>query len=151
MRSSYFRWRAGGIVQQHIMYVSIYYGHGILLQSMHQPGKIANPTHGQLNKENEYFPVPVPRQPVHSPYSGWIIIWCLRRPFIYLNRHTPSGLSRVYRVTQLRADGVHCPESTGTGTTVVVLNIVPETDAAFGITMDQSMCASFFPHPLLLV
>ena len=38
-----------------------------------------------------------------------------RRPFIYLNRHTPSGQSRVYRVTQLRTDGVHCRESAGTG------------------------------------
>ena len=32
-----------------------------------------------------------------------------------LNRHTPSGQSRVYRVTQLRTDGVHCRESAGTG------------------------------------
>ena len=24
-----------------------------------QPGKVANPAHGQLNRENEYFPVPV--------------------------------------------------------------------------------------------
>ena len=37
------------------------------------------------------------------------------RPFIYLNRHTPSGQSRVYRVTQLRIDGVHCRESARTG------------------------------------
>ena len=35
------------------------------------------------------------------------------------NRHTPSGLSRVYRVTQLRTDGVHCRESAGTGPIVV--------------------------------
>ena len=38
-----------------------------------------------------------------------------RRPFMHLNRHTPSGQSRVYRVTQLRTDGVHCLESDGTG------------------------------------
>ena len=31
------------------------------------------------------------------------------------NRHMPSGQSRVYRVTQLRPDGVHCRESAGTG------------------------------------
>ena len=52
---------------------------------MDQPGKVANPPRGQLNRENEYFPVPVrawefvsrdgfsrpvPRQSVHSPYSG---------------------------------------------------------------------------------
>ena len=24
-----------------------------------QPGKVANPSRGQLNRENEYFPVPV--------------------------------------------------------------------------------------------
>ena len=34
--------------------------------------------------------------------------------FIY-NRHTPSGQSRVYRVTQLRTDGIHCRKSAGTG------------------------------------
>ena len=28
-------------------------------KSMDQPGKVANPARGQLNKENEYFPVPV--------------------------------------------------------------------------------------------
>ena len=28
-------------------------------KSMNQPGKIANPARGQLNRENEYFPVPV--------------------------------------------------------------------------------------------
>ena len=46
-----------------------------------------------------------------------------RRPFIYSNRHTPSGQSRVYRVTQLRTDGVHCRESAGTGP--VNLKVVP--------------------------
>ena len=30
-----------------------------------------------------------------------------RRLYIYLNRHTPSGQSRIYRVTKLRTDGVH--------------------------------------------
>ncbi|CAN0391187.1 unnamed protein product, partial [Ascophyllum nodosum] len=52
-------------------------------------------------------------------------------PFIYLNRHTPSGQSRVYRVTQLRTNGVHCRESAGTGP--VVLNVVPVTGAAIRI------------------
>ena len=48
----------------------------------------------------------------------------------------PSGQSRVYRVTQLRTDDVHCRESTGTG--LVVLKVVPVTGAAFaGLTMDQ--------------
>ena len=40
-----------------------------------------------------------------------------------LNRHTPSGQSRVYRVTHLRSDGVHCRESAGTGS--VNLKVLP--------------------------
>ena len=28
-------------------------------RSVDQPGKVANPARGQLNRENEYFPVPV--------------------------------------------------------------------------------------------
>ena len=47
---------------------------------------------------------------------------------MYLNRHTPSGQSRVYPVTQLRTDGVHCRESVGTGP--VNLKVVPITGAA---------------------
>ena len=54
---------------------------------MHQPGKVINPARGQLNRENERFPVfvcagefglarrvrpsrPVSRQSAHSPYLG---------------------------------------------------------------------------------
>ena len=29
---------------------------------MDQPGKVANPARGQLNRENEYSPVPCPRR-----------------------------------------------------------------------------------------
>ena len=60
------------------------------------------------------FGSPVPRQPAHlhtqaesGSYlrdSSRVPRWCL---FIYLNSHTPSSQSRVYRVTQLRTDGVH--------------------------------------------
>ena len=39
------------------------------------------------------------------------------------NHHTLLGQSRVYRVTQLRTDGVHCRESAGTGP--VNLKVVP--------------------------
>ena len=58
-----------------------------------------------------------------------------RLPFIYLNRHTPSGQSRVYRVTHLRTDGVYCRESAGTG--AVVLKIVLVTGAAFASHHDK--------------
>ena len=30
-----------------------------LIANMDQPGKAASPARGQLNRENEYFPVPV--------------------------------------------------------------------------------------------
>ena len=46
-----------------------------------------------------------------------------RRPFTYLDRHTPSGQSRVYRVMHLHIDDVHCRESTDTGP--VNLKVVP--------------------------
>ena len=77
------------------------------------------------------FGSPVPRQPAHLhtqaesgalPYGippefrGGVHL------FVY-NRHTPSGESRVYRVTQLRTDGVHYRESAGTGP--VSLKVVP--------------------------
>ena len=68
------------------------------------------------------FGSPVPRQPAHlhtQAESGAYLRDSSRvprrRPFIYLNRRTPSGQSRVYRVTQLRTDGVHCRESASTG------------------------------------
>ena len=35
------------------------YGHHIYSKSRDQPGKVANPARGQLNRENEYFPVRV--------------------------------------------------------------------------------------------
>ena len=66
---------------------------------------------------------------------------------IIIYRQPPLGQSRVYQVTQLRTDSVHCRESAGTGTDSVVLKVVPVTGAAFsGFTMNQVlMCASLFP------
>ena len=78
-----------------------------------------------------------------------IVINIIEREFVAtallpLNRHTPSGQSRVHRVTQLRTDGVHCREYAGTGP--VVLKVVPVTGAAIlQVTMDQLMCTSL-PH-----
>ena len=98
------------------------------------------------------FSRPVPRQPAHlhtqaesGAYSWDSSRFPRRRPFIYLNRHTPMGQSRVYRVTQLRTDGVHCRESAGT--VPVVLKVVPVTGAAIlqvAMDYDQFMCASLF-------
>ena len=79
------------------------------------------------------FGSPVPRKLAHlhtQAESGAYLRDCSRvprrRPFIYL---TPSGQSRVYRVTQLRTNGVHCRESAGTGP-VVPNKVVPVTGAA---------------------
>ena len=93
------------------------YGHNIK-QSKDQRGKVAN--RGQLNREKSAEFGTYSRD--SSRFPRW-------RPFSFLNRHTPLGQSRVYRVTQLRTDGVICRESAGTGP--VVLKVVPVTGAAF--------------------
>ena len=64
-------------------------------------------------------------------------------------RQPPSGQFRVYGVTQLRADGVHCRESANPG--IAVLKAVLVTGAAFQVSpLDQCLCASLFPYPLLV-
>ena len=98
---------------------------------MDQPGKVASPARGQLNRKNKYLPVRVSCLRIWSHETGSavvpprvsLLISILRlnlvltyvippefrggvHLFIY-NRHTPSGQSRVDRVTQLRTDGVH--------------------------------------------
>ena len=35
------------------------YDYNIIIKSKDQPGKVANPARGELNREKEYFPVPV--------------------------------------------------------------------------------------------
>ena len=104
---------------------------------MDQPDKVANPARDQLNRENEHSPVPVrarefglvrrvqPSRPASACSSSilrlnLVLTYGISPEFrggVHLfiqNRHTPSGQSRVYRVTQLRTDGVHCRASTGT-------------------------------------
>ena len=74
------------------------------------------------------FSCPAPRQPAHlhtQAESGAYLRDSSRVPRRrpWWNRHTPSGQSRVYGVTQLRTDGVHCREFAGTG--LVNLKVVP--------------------------
>ena len=67
-----------------------------------------------------------------------------RHPFIfYLSRHTPSGQSRVRRVTELRTDDVRCRESSCTGP--VVLKIIPVTGAAVTSTLRLISVRLSFP------
>ena len=108
-------------------------------KSMDQPGKVASSARGQLNSKMN---IPCPRlclriwshetsSAASSHASLLIPILRLNLVFIYgippefrggvhvfiYNRHMPLGQSRwrVYRVMQLRTDGVHCRESAGTG------------------------------------
>ena len=57
-----------------------------------------------------------------------------------LNRQTPSGQSRVYRVMQLRTDGVRCRESAGTGP--VKPHGSSKRVLPWQVTMDLLICAS---------
>ena len=104
-----------------------------------------------------FFPCPRSRSRIWSPsacpFSSLglnLIGWCLLTGFrplfamasIYLYRQPPSGQSRVYRVTQLRTEDVHCRESAGAGPDF--LKVVPVTGAALsGIAMDQFLGLSF--------
>ena len=88
----------------------------------------------------------VPRQPAHlhtQAESGAYLRDSSRvprrRPF--MKPPSASGQSRVYRVTQLRTDGVHCRESAGTGP--VNLKVVSsERVLPWQVTMDQLIFAS---------
>ena len=65
------------------------------------------------------------------------------------NDHTPSGQSRVYRVTQLRTDGVHCRESAGTGP----VNLKVDSNGCCLVLADHHGPINIrlsFPHPLLV-
>ena len=63
---------------------------------------------------------------------------------VHTYRQPTTCQSRVYRVTQIRTDGVHCRESIGTGPEV--LEVVPVMGAAFlGLTMNQFCMCYFFP------
>ena len=136
---------------------------------MDQPGKVANPARGQLNREYEYFLSAfapenlvsrngfgnlVPRQPAHlhtQAESGAYLRdppeYCDGFELFILNRHTPSGQSRVYRVTQLRPDGVHCRESAGTGP--VNLKEVPNECCCLRRSPWTNKYAPFLPAPTI--
>ena len=58
----------------------------------------------------------------------------------------PSGQSRVYRVIQLRTDGVNCQESTDSG--LVALKVVLVTGAAFAGQHRPTSARLSFPASL---
>ena len=93
------------------------------------------------------FGSPVLRQPVHLRTQAESGAYGIPPEFrggvhlFILDRHTPSGQSRVYRVTQLRIDGVHCRESAGTGP-VNKPQGSSKRMLPWQATMDQLICAS---------
>ena len=97
---------------------------------MYQPGKVANPARGQMNRKNvsslsPFAPEnlvlwdgfgPVPRQHARlSTHRLNLVLTPQWRPLLYSYRQPPSGQSRVHQVKQLRTDCVHFGEFTGTG------------------------------------
>ena len=117
--------------------------------------------------KNYFFPVPVhawefglARQVRPSRPASACSFSSFRLDLMLIHRIPPEFIPsttigpipiRVYRVTQLRTDDVHCRESTSTGP-VNLKVVVPVADAAFsGFAMNQFLCAPLFQHPLLLV
>ena len=112
------------------------YGH-TYSKSKDQSGKVVSPARTSWTGKNimslpafvrenlvlrDGFGSPVPRQPAHLHTQAGSGAYLRdssrvprRHPYIFLNRHTPSGQTRVYQVTRFRTDGVHCRESAGTG------------------------------------
>ena len=103
---------------------------------------VANPAGGQLNRKHVFSPVPVRARefglarrvrPSHSAPAR-LFLPIPAAASIYVYRHTPSGQSRLNRVTQLRTNSVHCRESAGTGP--VVLKVLRGMGVAYsGIIM----------------
>ena len=131
---------------------------------MDQPGNVANRARGQLNTENEItlspcvpedlvsrdgFSRPVPRQAahLHTQAESGAYLHGIPPEFrggvhtFILNHRTLSGQSRVYRVAQLRTDGVHCRESAGTGP--VSLKVVPN-ECCLGVNQLRVLSSHLF-------
>ena len=124
-------------------------------QSTHQPGEVANPACGQLNGEKDVFPVPVsawelglarhafgrpvPRQPAYSPNLGGVHLFI--SPYTIGSVRSFSGHAIAYRWRSLPKVHRHKASS-------------PQGSFSSGcclcVPTDQLMCASLFPHPLLV-
>ena len=102
------------------------------------------------------FGHPVPRQPAHSPYSGRI--WCLltgslpisaaasiylfKPPYAIGSVPSLSGQAIAYRWRSLLRVRRHRASSPQGGSS---------KGCCLCINMDRLMCASLFPHPLLVL
>ena len=132
-------------------------------------GTAANPDRDQLNRKHIFSPhcarefglarqAGPSRRASARPFSitrlnlvlshGLLSFLPVFHDGVHLYRQPPSGQSRVFRLTQLRTNGVHGREFIGT---YPVVNIVRVTGAAFsGIPWtNQLTCASLFPRPCI--
>ena len=73
-----------------------------------------------------------------------------RRPFIYTTANHHRGQHRVYQVTYLLTDGVHCRESTGIFQSVV-LKVLSVTGVLlpFQVSPWTNQYAPLFPKPTI--
>ena len=136
--------------------------YGQNFQSMDQPGVVANPARGQLNKENIMFPCPRSRRRMwsletgsaipsrvsllilHTPAESGVCSWDSSR-FPRRRPNVPStaieSVPSLSETTQWRTDNVHCQKSACTEP--VVLKVVPVTGAALSsFTTDHFLCTS---------
>ena len=112
------------------------YGH-TCSKSMDQPGKVANPVHGQLNREK--LPCPRSRLRIWFRETSLAVPSRARLFVLYTNAE-----SDAYSRDSLRTDGVHCRESVGTGR--VVLKVFRVTGAAFASPWTKCSCTPLFFH-----
>ena len=127
-----------------------WYDHHLQQQSIDQPGKVANPARGQV-----HFSCPRSCPRIWSRGTGSTVPFLVThgippafRDGVHLYPEPTSGQSRVYHVTHLRTDGVHCRESSATGP--AVLEVVSVAGAAFAgfILVHFFVCVSVFSsHP----
>ena len=91
-------------------------------------------------------------QNLYGAYSQDSSRFPRRRPFIYLDRHIRHRVSPELIGSRNCVPMAFTAKSPPAQGRQVVLKVVPVTGVAIlQATMDQSMCASLFRHPLLLV
>ena len=148
-------------------YLGAEYGQN-LEQSREQPGKVANPVLGHRNREHILFPFPVrtiefglarrvrPSCPASACSFLALILnlvlysgsgFAFGDGVIYLYRQPPSGLSRVYKVTQMLSDSVHCRKAASQRRVVCLQSGSSHSCCLIRLTLGHFWCAFLSPHP----
>ena len=134
---------------------------------MDQPGKLANLAGAQLNRGKCFSPLfpfefglarqvwpsrPASARVFSTRKLKMVLTQGIPPDFrdgVHIYRQPPSGQSRLYRVTQLRTNGVHCRESAGTGP--VVPKAVRVRDAPFQVSPWAIFYTPLVSRTLILV